>query len=284
MINAYTVIGQPIAHSLSPLIHTLFGELTQRRIRYTRTEATPESFERVVTEWRAAGARGCNVTMPFKEQAYAISDRLGKSAARAGSVNTLHFHRDGALVGHNTDGAGLCADIVGNLRQPIAGARVLLLGAGGAVRGVVGPLLDEAPACLTIANRTVARAEALIDAFADDPAIGPPLSACGFDEVLATVGNTGGYDLVINGTSLSLAGELPPLPEGVLADGALAYDMTYGPDDTVFMQWARQRGARVSGGFGMLVEQAAESFQIWEGVRPKTRKAWSRLQELLNAA
>jgi len=285
MINAYTVIGQPIAHSLSPLIHGLFGQLTQRRVRYTRTEATSETFEAIVRAWRENGGLGCNVTMPFKEQAHALCDRLGASAARAGSVNTLQFHRDGAIVGHNTDGAGLRVDIERNLAHPIGGARLLLLGAGGAARGVVGPLLDARPASLTIANRTVSRAQRIVQAFEHDPSADPvPLSACALDELPARVAGRGGFDLVINATSLSLSGELPALPEGLFADGALAYDMAYGPSDTVFMNWSRERGARVAGGFGMLVEQAAESFQIWEGVRPKTHKAWGRLQELLNAA
>jgi len=285
MINAYTVIGQPIAHSLSPLIHGLFGQLTQRRVRYTRTEATPETFEAVVRAWREDGGRGCNVTMPFKEQAHAMCDRSSGSAARAGSVNTLQFHRDGAIVGHNTDGEGLRVDIERNLSCPIAGTRVLLLGAGGAARGALGPLLDARPAGVWIANRTVARAQAILEAFGDDPAArGVPLGACSLDALTAHVAGHGGFDLVINATSLSLSGELPPLPEELFADGALAYDMAYGPRDTVFMRWSREHGARVAGGFGMLVEQAAESFQIWEGVRPKTHKAWGRLQELLNAA
>ena len=285
MINAYTVIGQPIAHSLSPLIHGLFGQLTQRRVRYTRTEATPETFEAIVRSWRDEGGRGCNVTMPFKEQAHALCDRLGASAARAGSVNTLQFHRDGAIVGHNTDGAGLRADVERNLAHPIAGKRLLLLGAGGAARGVVGPLLDARPASLSIANRTVVRAQRIVQAFEQDPsAANVSVSACAPDELAGIVARDGGFDLVINATSLSLSGELPGLPEGLFAEGALAYDMTYGPNDTPFMSWSRTQGARVAGGFGMLVEQAAESFQIWEGVRPKTHKAWGRLQELLNAA
>ena len=272
MINRYTVIGQPIAHSLSPPIHELFGELTQRRVRYTRTEATPETFADTVRAFQADGGRGCNVTMPFKELALGVCDRLSRTAERAGSVNTIHMHRDGSLVGHTTDGIGLRVDIERNLRRPIAGRRVLLVGAGGAARAVVEPLLAAGPAALHVANRTAARAEALAAAFeADGPVTGSGLDA---------LARLAPFDLVVNATAASHVGELPALPDGLLADGALAYDMMYAPRDTVFTAWARSRGHDVADGFGMLVEQAAESFGIWEGVRPKTRMAWDRLLAL----
>lgn len=278
MINAYTIFGQPIAHSLSPRIHTLFGELTHRRVRYTRTESTPARFADDLRQWQADGGRGCNVTMPFKEQAVELCDRLAKSAERAGSVNTIHMHRDGSLVGHNTDGSGLLVDLEKNLGRPLEARRVLLLGAGGAARGVIGPMLDARPAVLHVANRTPERARALVDRFAVQAPDGTDLDGYGFEAL------DGSWDIVVNATSLSLNNELPPLPDDLLAPGALAYDMTYGPTDSVFMAWARERGAEVAGGFGMLVEQAADAFEIWEGVRPKMRMAWPRLIDLLKGA
>ena len=292
MINAYTVIGRPVAQSLSPGIHALFGELTQRRVRYTRTEAADDGFEDVVRAWRAAGGRGANVTMPFKERAFALCDRVAPDAARAGAVNTIHMHRDGSLVGHNTDGRGLVADIGTNLARPLAGTRVLLLGAGGAARGAIGALADAGPARLHVANRTTGRAEALVAAEAAAPA--PRPTRTGRAGPARTVPTASGYpaladmapfDVVVNATSLSFADDAPPLPEGTFADGALGYDMAYGRDETAFMRAARTLGAgEVRHGFGMLVEQAAESFLIWEGVRPKTRKAWPRLHALLAGA
>ena len=291
MVNAYTVIGRPVAHSLSPAIHALFGELTQRRVRYTRTEATEESFEPIVRRWRAAGGRGANVTMPFKERAFALADRLAPDARRAGAVNTLHMHRDGAIVGHNTDGRGLVADIEG-MGRTLAGARVLLLGAGGAARGAIGALADAGPAALHVANRTPARAEALVEAEAAAP---PPRPGGrrGPDPLPRTRPSASGYealeglppfDVVVNATSLSFSNDAPPVPARAFAPGSLAYDMAYGPGETAFARFARERGAGLSvGGFGMLVEQAAESFLIWEGVRPKTRKARARLRALLAA-
>lgn len=272
MINRYTVIGQPIAHSLSPQIHELFGELTQRRIRYTRTEATPETLSHTLREWQANGGRGCNITMPFKTQVMALCDRLSRAAERAGSVNTVHMHRDGSLVGHTTDGSGLVADLQRNLRYPVAGKRLLVLGAGGAARAVVEPLLEAHPTFLQVSNRTAERALQLADSFAVDG----PIAGSGYD----ALADMAPFDLIINATGASLAGELPPLPDGLLADGALGYDMAYASSDTLFMAWARARDARVADGFGMLVEQAADAFGIWEGVRPKTRMAWPRLQAL----
>lgn len=272
MINRYTVIGQPIAHSLSPSIHELFGELTQRRISYSRTEATPATFTDTVRDWQASGGRGCNVTAPFKALALDACDRLAPAARRAGSVNTIRMHRDGSRVGHSTDGAGLLADLERNLHFPLAGRRVLLLGAGGASRAVVEPLLGARPALLHVANRTAERAHDLAAAFAEDG----PIGGSGYE----TLSELAPFDLVVNATSASLAGDLPPLPDALFADNALAYDMMYASGDTVFMSWARARGASVSDGFGMLVEQAAVAFAIWEGVRPKTRMARARLNAL----
>lgn len=273
MINRYTVIGQPIAHSLSPIIHQFFGELTQRRIQYTRTEGTAETFERIVLDWQTSGGRGCNVTLPFKEMAASVCDRLSENAARSGAVNTIHMHRDGNRVGHNTDGVGLIADLNTQMASGIQSKRVLLIGAGGAARGVVGPLLDAHPSALHIVNRTAERADALACLFDN---LGQ-VSASGYEALI----DIEAFDVIINATSLSLQGQLPPLPDSSIAAGAFAYDMMYGTGDTVFMSWARRQGCEVSNGFGMLLEQAAEAFLIWEGVRPKMRIAAPRLKALL---
>lgn len=275
MINRYTVIGQPVTHSLSPAIHTLFGEMTQRRILYTRTPAQSETFADIVIDWQQQGGQGCNVTLPFKELALDTCDRLHASARRAHAVNTIHMHRDGARVGHNTDGTGLCTDIQRNHRFPLAGKRILLVGAGGAARGVIGPLLDCRPSLMHIVNRTVARADSLAQAFAGEG----PVQASGFDALPALPA----FDCIINATSLSLQGDLPPLPPHPFTTGSLSYDMMYAPGDTPFMRWSRHAGARRSvDGFGMLVEQAADAFLIWEGVRPKIRMASSRLHALID--
>lgn len=274
MINRYTVIGQPVAHSMSPAIHHLFGELTQRRVLYTRSEATPENFSDTVLQWQKNGGQGCNITLPFKQLALKICDRLSPSAQLAQAVNTIHMHRDGNLVGHNTDGSGLCTDLEINQRFAIAGQHVLLLGAGGAARGALGPLLEKRPALVHIANRSADRAKALAASFAG---FGTTTGG-GYD----TLDTAQAFDLVINATSLSLQGEIPPLPEHVFAAGAVSYDMMYGKDDTSFMSWSRTQGVgRVCGGFGMLVEQAADAFFIWEGARPKTRMVFTRLHDLI---
>lgn len=274
MINRYTVIGQPIAHSLSPVVHQLFGELTQRKIHYTRTESTPEKFAQTVIDWQLSGAKGCNVTSPFKEQAFATCARLSGNARRAGSVNTIEMHRDGQLVGHNTDGLGLVADIVANKRRVLASKRILLLGAGGAARGVMAPLLLEQPSLLHIANRTTEKAEQLAALFND---LGQ-VTASGLGELA----DLAAFDLIINATTISLDGGMTHLPDSVIASDGLAYDMTYANRDTPFMKWGKSRGASACNGLGMLVEQAAEAFLIWEGVRPKTRMAYPRLMELLS--
>lgn len=275
MINRYTVIGQPIAHSLSPLVHHLFGDLTQRKVHYTRTEAQPDTFEPIVLDLQQSGLKGCNITAPFKELAVQVCDRVVPHARRAGSVNTIHMQRDGARVGYNTDGAGLVADISINKRRPLENQRILILGAGGAVRGVLGPLLAKAPAVLHIANRTPAKAEALATLFSDDG----ELSAGSYEALESEQP----FDIIINATAVSLEGGMPTLPDSIVGNQTLAYDMTYAAGNTAFMSWSESHGASISNGLGMLVEQAAESFLIWEGVRPKTRMAYPRLKELLSS-
>ncbi len=273
MINRYTVIGQPIAHSLSPVVHQLFGELTQRKIKYSRTEATPESFEQIVRDWKESGASGCNITSPFKGQAVQICDRLSREAQLAESVNTIHMHRDGSMVGYTTDGPGLVVDIVRNRRQSLDDKRVLILGAGGAARGVMQAILGKNPSLLHVANRTAEKATHLASVFDHLGSV----SGSGYDQLP----DMAGFDTVINATTLGMSGTMPELPEHMMNTGSLAYDMTYAKRDTPFMSWARERGASTANGLGMLVEQAAESFLIWDGVRPKTRMVYPRLREML---
>ncbi|MEO0317881.1 MAG: shikimate dehydrogenase [Pseudomonadota bacterium] len=285
-VDRYVVIGNPIAHSKSPQIHAAFARQTGEAVAYERLLAPLDGFDAAVRDFIAAGGRGANVTVPFKLEAYALADQLSERATAAGAVNTMRFDRDGervTIAGDNTDGVGLVRDIVVNAGVPVAGARVLLLGAGGAARGVILPLLAESPAQLVIANRTLARAEALVAQFAQAAqaasAVPVPLSlsASGF-EALA-----GSFDLVINATSASLSSELPPVPASVFAAGGFAYDMMYGAQPTVFMQMAAQAGARVRDGLGMLVEQAAESFFVWRGVRPDTMPVYHELRAQLAA-
>lgn len=273
MINRYTVIGQPIAHSVSPDIHHAFGVLTQRRIEYTRTEATDATFADVVRAWKDQGGLGCNVTMPFKTLAMDVVDRLKPSAERAGALNTIFMHKDGSLVGHNTDGSGLLADLRNTLRVDPKDRRVLMIGAGGASRGVLGPLMDRKPGALVIANRTESKAVELAQLFEADGKI----TATSIEEL----SNQAPFDLVINATSSGLSGDELNLPDGLFANNALAYDMVYSNTDTPFMAWARKHGAaQVVDGFGMLVEQAADAFVIWQGVRPKSRLVYPRLAHL----
>jgi shikimate dehydrogenase len=256
MTDRYAVFGHPIAHSKSPQIHAAFARQTGQDMTYEAILAPKDGFADAVVAFVAAGGRGANVTVPFKEAAFRLADRLTPRARRAGAVNTLSFDADGTL-GDNTDGAGLVADLIRNLQCPLAGKRILLLGAGGAARGAIEPLLDQQPAVLVIANRTVGRAEELARLF-DRGVV-----ACGFDAVDAP------FDLVINATAASLAGELPPLSSHIFTPDTLAYDMMYGRD-TPFLVFARTHGAATADGLGMLVEQAAEAFALWRGVRPDT--------------
>ncbi|MBN8772562.1 MAG: shikimate dehydrogenase, partial [Thiobacillus sp.] len=237
-------------------IHTAFARQTGQDMTYEAILAPLDGFADSVAAFIAAGGRGANVTVPFKEEAFRLASRLSPRAQRAGAVNTLNFDADG-ILGDNTDGAGLVADLTRNLHCTIVGKRVLLLGAGGAARGVIEPLLDQQPAALVIANRTVSRAEELAELF------GRGVRACGFDAA-----NTP-FDLVINATAASLAGDLPPLSPRVFTPDTMAYDMMYGRD-TPFLDFARTHGARTADGLGMLVEQAAEAFHLWRGVRPDT--------------
>ena len=283
--DRYAVIGHPIEHSRSPTIHAEFAVATGQHIEYGRIDAAPDGFERSVRDFFDSGGRGLNVTLPHKEAAARLADRLTTRARLAAAVNTLARQPDGTLLGDNTDGAGLMADLA-RLGIGVRGARVLVLGAGGATRGILGPLLAAVPAQLVVANRTVERARTLATEFdaqagaADGTVQATRLAGCGYDELAAHLA-TGPVDLVIHATSLGLHGEVPPLPAGVVGPASAAYDLGYGTPDTPFVRWARSRGVRqAEQGLGMLIEQAAESFFLWRGVRPDTaalhRKAAGR--------
>lgn len=276
-MDRYAVIGHPIAHSKSPQIHVAFARQTAQDLGYEAILAPLDGFVATVQAFRAAGGRGTNVTVPFKLEAFALADRHTPRARAAGAVNTLAFDADG-ILGDNTDGAGLVRDLTVNLDCPLQGRRVLLLGAGGAARGAILPILDERPTALVMANRTVARAEELARVFAAE-AGDTQLSASSF---AALAGQS--FDVVINATAASLDDDVPPLPPGLYASGALAYDMMYGRGDTPFMTAARADGAaRVADGLGMLVEQAAESFTLWRGVRPDSRAVLAELRRQIDA-
>lgn len=268
MTDHYAVFGNPIAHSKSPAIHAAFARQTGQDMEYTALLAPLDGFAEAVESFQAEGGRGANVTVPFKERAYALARCRTPRAEAAGAVNTLAFDRDG-ILGDNTDGVGLVRDLTGNLGLSLAGRRILLMGAGGAARGVVLPLLENRPERLFIVNRTPAKAEELARLFADRPGV----EGGGYDRLAGQR-----FDLVINATSASLAGDLPPLPDDVFATDGWAYDMMYGRT-TPFMAFARGRGVGVADGLGMLVEQAAEAFQLWRGVRPDTRPVIRMLRD-----
>ena len=263
MTDKYAVIGNPVGHSKSPLIHAEFARQTGEDMSYVAIFAPHGEFEAAVERFRSEGGRGMNVTLPFKHRAYALAQVRSVRAGQARAVNTLAFESDG-VHGDNTDGAGLVRDLTVNLARVLSGTRILLMGAGGASYGVCGPLLDECPAELTVANRTRAKALALCEHFRSVDPLAHVLSGCGYDELAGRR-----FDLVINATSASLVGDMPHLPPGVFAPGALAYDMVYGAA-TPFLELASANKAQRADGLGMLVEQAAESFRIWRGVRPET--------------
>jgi shikimate dehydrogenase len=272
MSDLYAVFGNPIAHSKSPAIHASFAASAGQEMVYEARLAPVDGFPQAVAEFVATGGKGANVTVPFKEEAFRLATRLSERAARAGAVNTLAFN-GAEIFGDNTDGAGLVHDITHNLGYSLGGRRVLLLGAGGASRGVIAPLLAEKPISLFIANRSADKAVLLAAAFSDVE----PVNAGSFADLAGKC-----FDLVINATSASLAGASLPLPPGIFAPGALAYDMMYGKGETLFLQLAREQGAaRGADGLGMLVEQAAEAFFVWRGVRPPTTPVLADLRAQL---
>ena len=271
-MDRYVVFGNPIAHSKSPVLHRLFAEQTAQAMQYDTLLAPLDDFSGCARAFFEKG-RGANVTVPFKEDAYRLADQLTARAQRAGAVNTLSKLVDGRLLGDNTDGAGLVRDLTVNAGFSLKGKRILILGAGGAVRGALEPILAEGPAAVTIANRTVEKAEVLAELFSDLGSV----AASGFDWLHEPV------DLIINATSASLAGEVPPIASSLIEPGkTLCYDMMYGSAPTPFCVWAGEQGAgKVMDGLGMLAEQAAEAFYLWRGVRPDTAPTLAELRRLL---
>ena len=272
----FAVFGNPIKHSRSPFIHAAFARQCGINLQYRAVRVEIGDFARAVQAFFDGGGAGLNVTVPFKEEACALAGELTRRARQAGAVNTLWPGPDGALHGDNTDGVGLVRDMVANLGWQVQGARVLILGAGGAVRGILEPLLREAPAAIHIVNRTVARAEALAEEFA-------PLGTLTAGSYAALDDRE--FDLLINASSAGLAGEAPPLPAGLLTERSCCYDLLYGAEPTPFMRWAAHHAAwAVSDGLGMLVEQAAESFYVWHRERPETRPVIHDLRGVLSQA
>ncbi|HHF3147695.1 TPA: shikimate dehydrogenase [Vibrio diabolicus] len=270
-IDRYAVFGNPIGHSKSPFIHTLFARQTNQSLTYTAECAPVGGFIEAAKAFFADGGKGCNVTLPFKEDAYQFASRLTERAQLAGAVNTLKKLDDGEIIGDNTDGAGLVQDLLQH-QVVLEGARILIIGAGGAARGVIKPLLDQKPASLTITNRTFSKAEELAELFS---AYGPVTA-----KEMNTIAEE--YDVVINSTSASLSGELPAISSSVFATNSTSYDMMYGKGDTTFNQWAKQHGAaHAYDGLGMLVGQAAESFMLWRGLRPGAKQILRELRKNL---
>jgi shikimate dehydrogenase len=261
--DRYGVMGHPIDHSWSPFIHGLFAKQTGQNLSYRLFDVRPEKFRASALEFFTHGGRGLNITVPHKAAAAELVNQLTARAEQAGAVNTIKIDSQNELLGDNTDGAGLLTDLTTNLGIELMARRILILGAGGATRGVLAPLLEARPAHVVIANRTPGRAMELAEEFADLGAI----HGCGFDALAAEP-----FDLIINATSASLHGEVPLVPARIIAKHTICYDMAYGKGDTSFTRWAREHRARSAyKGWGMLVEQAAESFALWRGVRPDTR-------------
>jgi shikimate dehydrogenase len=276
-MDSYCVLGNPVEHSRSPWIHARFAELTGEAIRYGRRLAPMDGFEATVRAFRAEGGKGCNITVPFKFEAPKLATELGPRARLAGACNILAFD-GGRVYGDNTDGTGLVTDIEVHAGVPLAGRDVLLVGAGGAAAGVLGPLIEAKPARVVVCNRTADKAGALVERHAALAAAnGVALAATALDGV------PGRFDVVVNGTATSLSGAAVPVPASVLKPGALAVDMMYGPAAQGFLDWAKSHGAIGRDGLGMLVEQAAGAFFIWRGVRPPSAQVLDELRALLAA-
>jgi shikimate dehydrogenase len=269
-IDRYGVMGYPVSHSRSPVIHRLFALQTGQQMQYELLQVSPENLETAVRQFQRTGGKGLNITVPHKQAVLELVDQLSDRAATAGAVNTLSF-RGSEIHGDNTDGIGLLRDLNVNLGVPLQGTSILVLGAGGATRGIVGPLLEMRPKALRIANRTLDKAQVIA---ADFDQYGP-ITACGFNMVPVSEP----YDLVINATSAGLGGETPPYPAAAVSERTFCYDLSYGLSPTPFSTWARDQGAAASVmGWGMLVEQAAESFKIWRGIRPDTAPVLRQMQ------
>jgi shikimate dehydrogenase len=274
-IDQYGVFGHPVNHSLSPFIHGLFARETGQAMSYRPFDVAPEDFQARVQDFFAQGGRGLNITLPHKIAAVEVATELTARAAHAAAVNTLALKGEG-ILGDNTDGAGLVRDLCDNLGLVITNRRLLIIGAGGATRGILAPLLGLEPTVVVIANRTAERAEALAAAFSD---LGST-QGVGFEHIDAAP-----FDLIINATSASLSGEIPPIPDGAMSAQTVCYDLAYGRSATAFVRWAHGKGcARALQGLGMLVEQAAESFRLWRGLRPSTARVMDALRERAGGA
>lgn len=270
-VDNYCVMGNPIVHSKSPAIHHAFAEQVGHKLFYQAILVPRDEFPAALDKFQALGGKGLNITVPFKEEAWSAADVLSPEAETAGAVNTIRF-QDGKRLGNNTDGIGLVRDLLNN-KIDIRDKRLLILGAGGAVRGILGPVLQQEPSSVLIANRTPAKAGTLVGIFPDNTG----LAFCGFPELVGQ----DSFDIVINGTSAGLTGELPELPVDIVTEHSCCYDMVYGNANTAFVGWAKkQRVGVVLDGLGMLVEQAAESFTLWRGVRPETRPVIEMLRHL----
>lgn len=266
-MDRYVVMGNPIAHSKSPQIHALFAEQTGEILAYEHMLVPREDFAAAVYGLISSGAKGANVTVPFKLEAYGLATALTERASAAGAVNTLKFGGN-VILGDNTDGTGLCTDIVRNCGVPLSGKRILVLGGGGAARGILLPLLHHKPTELVLANRTVEKAAILAQKFSGDG----NLIASEFAAL------NGEFDVIINATAASLNGEMPPIAAGLFSEKTLAYDLMYSAQPTTFMQFAQKQGAMACDGLGMLIEQAAESFYVWRGIRPETAPVFDALR------
>ena len=276
MEDIYAVVGNPIAQSKSPRIHSLFAAQTGQSINYTRLEFPIDGFVEGVSSFFARGGKGANVTAPFKQDAYGYVHQTTKRARRAGAVNTIFLNDDGGKVGDTTDGVGLVRDLIGNLKWQVNQKTVLILGSGGAIRGVLDPLLEQKPAAVVIANRTASKARSLATAFSGAVSImGVGLEALTTD--------TKPFDLVVNGTSSGLSGDCLTLPKNLLSYDTCCYDLAYGPAANPFLEWADRRNGRVADGLGMLVEQAAESFRVWRGVMPETTSVIQKLRQEMSS-
>ena len=275
-IDRYAVFGNPIKHSKSPQIHKLFAEQTKQSLSYTAELVELGQFNQAIKDFIKNNGKGLNVTVPFKEDAWSCATQRSDRAQRAGAVNTLMLQQDGSLFGDTTDGIGLVRDLIQNHNLQIKAKDILVIGAGGAVRGVLEALLAQQPSSLLIANRTKQKAVQLASDFSD---LGQ-INGCGLDEI-----NEASFDIVINGTSASLQGDLPPLPDSLFRKNSCSYDMMYAAQATPFMQWSTNNGAaKVFDGLGMLVEQAAESFYIWRNVTPETKPVIQNIRDqLINA-
>jgi len=274
-LDRYAVFGNPIKHSKSPQIHTLFAQQTKQPLIYTAELAEPGQFTTAVNNFIKHNGKGLNITVPFKENAWVCATQRSDRAQRAGAVNTLMLQQDGTLYGDTTDGVGLIRDLIQNHNIVLSDKDILIIGAGGAVRGVLEATLEQQPSSLLIANRTKQKAVQLANDFSD---LGD-INGCGLDEI-----NDMNFDIVINGTSASLKGDLPVLPDSIFREHSCSYDMMYAAQATPFMAWSQENGAsQIFDGLGMLVEQAAESFYIWRGIKPETPTVIKQLRQSLTS-